>query len=100
MKAYSIEPSDSICIIGFLATLKPEYDINNIYEKSAMWVSPFFVQNAWTTALKSCMFATTHIILVVASFEVTEMLTRKELLTSLPKLSVVFKEVSNQLSNR
>lgn len=96
MKAYSLDPSDPISIIGFLSTFLLACDTNSLHESAAMWILPFFVKNALATIVNSRMSAADSINLVVASVNSTEQLIQKNLLRSHSELvNCLLKKFSN-----
>lgn len=82
MKANFFDPSDSVFIVGFIATFKLVGDTSRIHEGAAMRVLPFIVKNALATTLNSRMVTATHIAFVVASVNTVKPTTQQKLLRS------------------
>lgn len=95
-KAHVFDQSDPASIIRILATIKLLCDTIYIHQGLAMAVQPFFVKNALSTTLNSCMSAAACISPAAASVNTNKPLIQKKLLQFYPEVvNLLHKKFAN-----
>lgn len=96
MKAPFFNPSNPIFIICFHVPFKPAYNTIRTHGEAAMWILPFYINNALTMALNSLMSAATHIASGVALVITVEQATQKKYLRFYPGVvNYLFEKFAN-----